>query len=255
MLLAVRDLRVGYNKAALGVSSVTLDAPEGEITLVLGANGAGKTTTLRAISGFLPSDRASVIAGDILYEDSSILRMSPQRRVAHGIAIVPESEKIFSTLTVDENLRVGFRGRKADARVQLDFVYDLFPNLANRRDLTAGLLSGGERQMLSIGSALMLKPRLLLADEISLGVAPILVTTLFKKMREINREQGATVLLVEQNAEALRYADTTYLMETGMMKSRHERDDSLSRDAMVRAYFGGNGLPSEDSQTHDKSQS
>lgn len=238
MLLEIEGLRVAYNRIALGVHSVDLQVAAGEMAVVIGANGAGKTTTLRAVSGFLPSDRAAVIAGDVRFDGESILKMSPQKRVARGIALVPESQKVFTTLTVAENLALSasFGGRPDKAK--LDLVYELFPHLDARRDVKAGLVSGGERQMLSIGAAMLLKPRLLLADEVSLGVAPILVTSILEALQKINAEQGTAVLLVEQNAQALGVADSTYVMESGSVKARHGRDDAVDTEEMINLYFG-----------------
>lgn len=240
MLLEVKNLKVKYHGAGLGVQGLNITVDKGEIVALLGANGAGKTTTLRAISGFIPGDVARVIDGTVRFGGRLLGTMAPHRRVALGMAIVPERNKVFRTLTVEENLKVTAmpKGRTTSAELT-DSVYDLFPALTRRRATAAGLLSGGERQMLGIGRALMADPTLLLADEISLGIAPNLVIELLASLRRINHERGVTVIVVEQNAAAaLRVADRVYLLENGAVSLEGTPRELLQRPDFFSLYFG-----------------
>lgn len=244
-LLAIRDLKVAYAGAGLGVQGLSLDVRAGEIVAMLGANGAGKTTTLRAISGFLPGDIARVSGGTIHFNGRKLGTSSPHVRVRQGMSIVPEREKVFRTLTVDENLQVCARG--GNSKQTFELIYDLFPALAERRDVTAGLLSGGERQMLAIGRALMSEPKLLLADEVSLGIAPGLVLQLLDKLKQINQERGVTILVVEQNAAAaLRVADRVYVLEHGAAVLEGTPKELLQREDFFSVYFGLRDDPSHE---------
>jgi branched-chain amino acid transport system ATP-binding protein len=217
-LLSLEAAEVVYGGASLAVSGVSFTVPEHGVVALLGANGAGKTSIIRAISGLLGVHGGVLREGDVLLDGRSIRRLRPDRVVARGIAQVPEGRLVFSHLTVDENLRVGASARRAPGRVShaLEQVYELFPRIADRRSAQAGLLSGGEQQMVAIGRALMASPRLLLLDEVSLGLAPKVVESIFERLGAVRRELGAAMLMVEQNAQmALDFADQGYIMENG----------------------------------------
>ncbi|MGB9826645.1 MAG: ABC transporter ATP-binding protein, partial [Desulfofundulus sp.] len=213
MLLSVRDLAVSYGPIQ-ALKGISLEIDEGEIVTLIGANGAGKSTTLRAISGLVTPK-----SGRITFAGQDITGWAPNRIVAAGITHVPEGRRIFANLTVEENLELAgyLRRRRDPVGLRRDFerVFSLFPRLKERRRQQAGTLSGGEQQMLAIGRALVTRGRLMLLDEPSMGLAPILVSEIFKVIREINRE-GTTILLVEQNAfQALRVAHRAYVLQTG----------------------------------------
>lgn len=235
-LLEVNDLVVAYGQVE-AVKGISFAVDEGEICALLGANGAGKTTTLRALSGLLPARQ-----GTIRYGGAEITRMPAHRIVQLGIAHSPEGRNVFPTLTVEENLTLGgFIHRKRPeiiARVKAE-VYDLFPRLLERREQLAGTLSGGEQQMLAIGRALMAEPKLLLLDEPSLGLAPLLVREIFRTIQAVN-ERGVSILVVEQNARmALRIAHHAHVIETGRIALSGAAAD-LRQDAQVQqAYLGG----------------
>ena len=217
-LLAVDKLEVVYKRAITAVQGISLVVPAGSIVAVLGTNGAGKTTTLRAISGFLGIDDARVTDGSIVFKGRHIENQAPHRIAHRGIALVPEREKVFPNLTVVENLTApaaaGIGG--AERRRREELVYHYFPRLHELRARIGGLLSGGERQMLAIGSALVCHPELLMIDELSLGLAPIVVESLAMRLTEIRRDLGITILLVEQSASiALAIADHGYVLENG----------------------------------------
>ncbi|WP_051342669.1 ABC transporter ATP-binding protein [Pseudonocardia spinosispora] len=234
MLLDVHDIEVFYGKIA-ALKGISLQVDEGEIVALIGANGAGKTTTLKTISGLRP-----LTAGKILFEGSDISRMPGHKRVVAGIGHAPEGRGIFPGMTVQENLLMGSyarKGRQADS--ELDEVYELFPRLAERKSQFGGTMSGGEQQMLAIGRALMAKPKVLLLDEPSMGLAPILVAQIFSIITEINR-RGTTVLLVEQNAtQALQLADRAYVLETGTVVKTAAARDLLTDPQVQAAYLGG----------------
>jgi branched-chain amino acid transport system ATP-binding protein len=217
-LLAVEKLEVVYHHAITAVQGITLAVEAGRIVALLGTNGAGKTTTLRAISGFLGVDDARVSEGTITFKGERIENRPPHENTRRGIVLVPERDKVFPNLTVAENLVMPTpRGTAlAERRRREDLVYQFFPQLAALRGRIGGLLSGGERQMLALGSAIMCRPELLLVDELSLGLAPVVVTDLLRRLIEIRRELGLTVLIVEQSATvALEIADHGYVMESG----------------------------------------
>ena len=250
MLLEVRGLRAGYGSVPV-LHDIDLDVEPGTITAVLGANGAGKTTLLRALCGLIHRD-----AGDIRYDGEDITSVPVESLVQRGIAHVPEGGGVIAELTVDENLRLGalwrrryslgglgLRQDRSDRRPPrdgaLDEVYHLFPALAERRRYAGHQLSGGERQMLGLGRALVARPRLLLLDEPSMGLAPVLVELIFATIQRI-REQGTTVLLVEQNAlAALGVADRAYVLESGLLKLTGPAADLAKDPEIVRAYLGG----------------
>jgi branched-chain amino acid transport system ATP-binding protein len=233
-MLRVRDLDAGYGslQALWGIS---LDVKAGEIVAVIGANGAGKTTLLRSITGLLPP-----FQGVVSFEDEVISRLPPNRIVGRGIALVPEGRKIFPYMTVQENLEMGAYLPKARVNfaARMDEVTALFPRLRERANQLAGTLSGGEQQMLAIGRALMSCPRVLLLDEPSLGLAPLLVKEIFRIVQAINR-QGATILLVEQNVRhALEIAQRAYVLETGRLVLSGGGRELLGNPHVRKAYLG-----------------
>jgi branched-chain amino acid transport system ATP-binding protein len=233
MLLEVTDIAVHYGKIA-ALKGVTLSVDEGEIVALIGANGAGKTTTLKTISGLRP-----LSAGRIVFEGSDISRMPGHRRVVAGIGQAPEGRGVFPGMTVQENLLMGAYTRKGSVATELAEVYELFPRLAERRTQSGGTMSGGEQQMVAIGRALMAKPRVLLLDEPSMGLAPILVNQIFDIIKEINN-RGTTVLLVEQNAQqALQLADRAYVLETGRVVKTAVASQLLDDPEVRAAYLGG----------------
>jgi len=217
-LLAVEKLEVVYHRAITAVQGITLKVERGQIVALLGTNGAGKTTTLRAISGFLGLDDARVTDGAIIFKGERIENRPPHENARRGIALVPERDKVFPNLTVAENLLAPVaRGTTAAERRRREaLVYQFFPRLAGLRSRIGGLLSGGERQMLALASAIVCAPELLLVDELSLGLAPVVVEDLLRRLAEIRRELDITVLIVEQSATvALAVADYGYVMENG----------------------------------------
>jgi len=217
-MLSLNNIEVIYDKVILVLKGVSLEVREGGITTLLGANGAGKTTTLKAISGLLRSERGEIPQGSIEFAGERIDRLAPFEVVARGIVQVFEGRRVLEHLTTEENLIVGAHTRRDSAQVHqgIERVYEYFPRLAERRTVLAGYLSGGEQQMLVIGRALMSDPKLMLLDEPSLGLAPMLVEEIFRIVQRMNREQKLTVLLVEQNATlALAVADHGYVMENG----------------------------------------
>ena len=234
--LEIAGLEVSYG-AIRALHGISLSVQQGSIVTLIGSNGAGKSTTLRTVSGLIRAH-----AGTIVYEGERIDALAPHRIVARGLAQVPEGRMVFANLTVHENLMMGAYLRREPAAIQreLDFVFGIFPRLQERQRQVAGTLSGGEQQMLAIGRALMSQPRFLMMDEPSLGIAPLLVKTIFEKIVEINRERGITILLVEQNANlALEISSRGYVLETGRIILQ---DDSaaLRQDPKVRsAYLGG----------------
>jgi branched-chain amino acid transport system ATP-binding protein len=234
MLLEVKDASVNYHKVS-AIRNITLQAPESGIVTIIGGNGAGKTTTLRAISGL-----AKLSGGEIWFEGQRIDRLPPEKIVARGIAHVPEGRRVFPDLTVEENLRTGafLRRDKAQIEADLEVVFNRFPRLRERRTQFAKTMSGGEQQMLAIGRALMAKPKLLLLDEPSMGLAPVIVEEIAAIIEEISK-QGVAVILVEQNAElALELADHAYVLETGDLVLEGKARDLHENDHVRRAYLG-----------------
>ncbi|MEO7556971.1 MAG: ABC transporter ATP-binding protein [Acidimicrobiales bacterium] len=232
-LLDVEGLHAAYGPVEV-LRGVALTVGAGEVVAVLGANGAGKTTTMRALSGMIGR------SGRVELDGRDITKSSPDEIVRSGIAHVPQGRGTFVDLTVDDNLRVGaYARRDGDVAADLDRWFEVFPRLKERRTQRAGNLSGGEQQMLAIARALMSRPRLLLCDEPSLGLAPIVTQSLFRTLTQLNRDDGIAILLVEQNASlALDIADRVYLLETGEIVASGTADDMRGSDSVRKAYLG-----------------
>ncbi|HAB00698.1 MAG TPA: ABC transporter ATP-binding protein [Ruminococcaceae bacterium] len=231
-MLEIRDLSVSFG-GIRAVERVTMPVEQGKIVTLIGANGAGKSTVLRTISGIVKPQH-----GEILWEGENILGLSPDKIVAKGITLVPEGRRVFPNLTVLENLKIGAYLRHDKLDDDIDYVYSLFPRLKERHWQQAGTLSGGEQQMLAVGRALMSRPRLIMMDEPSLGLAPLVVQDIFKIIRTINNE-GITVLLNEQNANmALKIADEAYVMETGHITLSGTGAELLANEQVKEAYLG-----------------
>ena len=233
-MLEVKDLHVSYG-GIRALRGVNLEVPDGRIVTLIGANGAGKSTLLRTISGIVKAE-----SGSITYDGKELLGMPINKILELGIAQVPEGRRVFTNLSVLENLKIGAYLRKDKAGIQKDieWVYELFPRLQERSWQMAGTLSGGEQQMLAVGRALMSRPKLMMMDEPSLGLAPLVVKGIFEIIREINR-QGVTVLLIEQNANmALKTADLAYVLETGEITLHGTGAELLTNEAVKRAYLG-----------------
>jgi len=233
-VLTLDDVRVYYG-AIQAVKGISLEVKDQELVALIGSNGAGKTTTLRTISGlFRPR------TGSIRYDGMDLTRMAPHQIVAAGVSQAPEGRQIFGSLTVRENLRLGAirRSDKAEFEADLERVFELFPVLKERLNQSGGTLSGGEQQMLAIGRALMARPRLLLLDEPSLGLAPLMVRRIFDVVSRLKSE-GVTILLVEQNArKALEVADRAYVLETGLITVSGEAKELAANPEVERAYLG-----------------
>ena len=234
-LLSIQNLQVAYG-SILALHGVSVDVREGEIVSLIGANGAGKSTLLRAISGLVP-----VRSGKIAFGFADLGKVPAHRIVELGVAHVPEGRGIFANLTVLENLKLAtwIRKDRKDLHKEYQRVFDIFPRLAERQDQLAGTLSGGEQQMLAVGRALMARGRLLLLDEPSMGLAPVLVREIFQTLREINAA-GTTILLVEQNArQALKLAHRGYVLETGRLVLEGSAAELLNNPSVKAAYLGG----------------
>ena len=233
-LLEVKNLVVSYGGIE-ALKGISFSVDEGQIVTIIGANGAGKSTTLRAISGIVP-----IKAGSISYDGREITSMDTQKIVEAGIAMVPEGRRVFANLTVLENLKIGAYLRKDNAQIQkdIDHIYKLFPRLQERSWQLAGTLSGGEQQMLAVGRALMTKPRLMMMDEPSLGLAPLVVRDIFSIIRRLS-EEGITILLIEQNANAaLHAAHYGYVLETGQITLSGTGEELLASKRVQEAYLG-----------------
>ncbi len=240
MLLQVSDLTVRYGRTIQGLADVGVDVPDGSITAVLGANGAGKSTLLRAISNTLPLHRGKVTSGSVTLEGRDLAKLDPAEIVAAGVVQVPEGRQIFATMSVEDNLRAGGlivpKEKRGPAR---DRVFELFPRLAERRTQRAGLLSGGEQQMLAMGRALMSSPKVLLLDEPSLGLAPKMISLIGDIIREINAA-GTAVLLVEQNAAmGLKVAEHVVVLEVGRLALKGTAEDVKDSPELAALYLGG----------------
>ena len=233
-MLEVKDLHVSYG-GIRALRGVNLEVPDGKIVTLIGANGAGKSTMLRTISGLVKAE-----SGSVLYNGKELIGMPINKILEEGIALVPEGRRVFTNLTVLENLKIGayLRNDKAGIQKDIEWVYELFPRLQERSWQMAGTLSGGEQQMLAVGRALMSRPKLMMMDEPSLGLAPLVVKGIFDIIREINR-QGVTVLLIEQNANmALKTADLAYVLETGEITLQGSGAELLTNEAIKKAYLG-----------------
>lgn len=234
-MLVVENLHVSYG-AIKALHGVNLEVKQGSIVTLIGANGAGKSTALRALSGL-----AKATTGSIRYEGKEISKLAPEKIVATGLCHVPEGRMVFANLTVLENLKMGayLQRDKNWILTQIDYVFGLFPRLKERQSQTAGTLSGGEQQMLAIGRALLSKPRFLMLDEPSLGIAPLLVKTIFERIVEINRETGLTILLVEQNANlALDVSSYAYVLETGKILMEGPSAQLKTDPKVQESYLG-----------------
>jgi branched-chain amino acid transport system ATP-binding protein len=236
MRLEVKDLRVQYGKIE-AIKGISFVVEEGEIVTLIGANGAGKTTTLKTISGLRP-----VASGQIIYNGEDISKMPAHERVNLGISQAPEGRGIFPGMTVLENLEIGKysrKDRKNEMQEDLEKIYSLFPRLKERSSQAGGTLSGGEQQMLAIGRAMMARPKVLLLDEPSMGLAPMMIQNIFNIITEINTVLGTTILLVEQNAQqALQRANRAYILETGHIVKGAKASDLLNDPAVREAYLG-----------------
>jgi branched-chain amino acid transport system ATP-binding protein len=241
-LLTLNNVEVIYDDVILVLRGLSLSVPEGKVVALLGSNGAGKSTTLKAVSGLLPTEHGEVTDGSILFNGQNITHLDAAERVKQGLSLCMEGRHVFEHLTVEENLISGayFRGR-IDTRSDLDEVYALLPKLGDMRARIAGYLSGGEQQMLAIGRALMAKPKLLMLDEPSLGLAPLLVKEIFGFIKRINEEMGLTVLVIEQNARrALEVAHHGYIMEQGRIVLEGSAQD-LQENPDVKEFYLGLG--------------
>jgi branched-chain amino acid transport system ATP-binding protein len=241
-ILALNNIEVIYDHVALAIKGVSVDVPQGGMVALLGANGAGKSTTLKAISGLLKPERGEVTRGELHFMGEDIARLMPQQRVQRGIVQVLEGRRVFEHLTPDENLVAASAVTRCSRHEMIrrrDRVYAYFKRLHERRSAQAGFLSGGEQQMLAIGRALMTDPKLLMLDEPSLGLAPFLVAEIFDIVRRINREEGLSVLLVEQNAmAALEIVSHGYLMENGRVVM-HDSADAMKRNPDIQEFYLG----------------
>jgi branched-chain amino acid transport system ATP-binding protein len=244
MLLAIEKLEVVYHRVSTAVQGITLEVDAGQIVALLGTNGAGKTTTLRAISGFLGFDDARVTEGAIVFKGERIENRLPNENTRRGIVLVPERDKVFPNLTVAENLIAPIpRGTSSIERRQREsLVFQFFPQLGDLRNRIGGLLSGGERQMLSLASAIVCRPELLLVDELSLGLAPVVVEDLLRRLTGIRRELGISILIVEQSATvALEIADYGYVMENGRIVLDGTAERLRNHPDIQEFYLGRSG--------------
>ena len=238
-VLEINNIEVIYEDVILVLRGLSLSVPEGKIVALLGSNGAGKSTTLKSVSGLLPSEHGEVTQGNVVYQGRKITRANPAEIVKMGISLVMEGRRVFEHLTVHENLQTGGYTRRSGVSGDLDLVYEFFPRLKDRRNQQAGYLSGGEQQMLAIGRSLMSKPKLMMLDEPSLGLAPLLVEEIFGRIKSLNEEIGTTVLLVEQNARrALQIADHAYVMENGRIVLEGPAAELASNPDVQEFYLG-----------------
>ncbi len=240
-MLQVNNIEVIYSDVILVLKGLSMVVPKGQIVALLGANGAGKSTTLKAISGLLKSEEGEVTDGEVLFEGAKVNGRDAEEIVRRGIFQVMEGRRVFEDLTVEENLRCGAYTRKDRGNVKADYdrVYAYFPRLKERRKQLAGYLSGGEQQMLAIGRGLMARPKLMLLDEPSLGLSPLLVKEIFGIIKDINEKEGTTILLVEQNARvALSIASYGYIMENGKVVLDGETEKLANNEDVKEFYLG-----------------
>lgn len=240
-VLTLNNVEVIYDSVFLAIKGVSVVVPEGGMVALLGANGAGKSTTLKSISGLLKSERGEVTRGEVTFLGKEIKQMPPAERVKMGLSHVLEGRRVFENLTGDENLTAASAVHPRANQAQLkEMVYNYFPRLAERRDSKSGYLSGGEQQMLAIGRALMTQPKLLMLDEPSLGLAPFLVHEIFDILKKINKEQGMSILVVEQNAAAtLEVVDHAYMIENGRVVMSDTAEKLKSNPDIQEFYLGG----------------
>ena len=239
VVLAVEDLSVAYRGIG-AIEGLSLEVAKGSVTALLGANGAGKTTTIRAISGLLPWVGGRISGGSVRWKGMEVGGSRAKKIIRAGIAQIPEGRRMFPSMTVEENLVMGGVTKPSrDAKANLERVYEVFPRLTEFRHRTAGYLSGGEQQMVAIGRALMSRPELLICDELSLGLAPVVVDTLFDSLQRVCRDEGVAVLIVEQNVhKALSFADDAYVLESGRLALSGTAEAVASDPAIVELYLG-----------------
>ncbi len=234
-MLEIKNLKVKYG-GIVALNGINMKIPEGKIVTLVGANGAGKSTTLRSITKLVtPAE------GSITYEGKELTHMSTQDIVKLGITLVPEGRHVFADMTVEENLRIGayLRKDKQNFKKEIEFIHEMFPILKKRSSQLSGTLSGGEQQMLAVGRALMSKPKVLMMDEPSLGLAPLVIKDIFEIIKKVNKEQGMTILLIEQNANAaLKIADYGYVMETGTIGLEGTGEELLANERVKELYLG-----------------
>jgi branched-chain amino acid transport system ATP-binding protein len=238
--LDVKDLSVGYARKGLALDNVNLLVPQGAIVALLGANGAGKTTLIRAVTGLLSLHHGHVVRGSVHFAGQSVLGLPTHKLVRMGMGQVPEGRLVFKQLTVQDNLNVGAAVLpRSQTKERMDAVFALFPRLLERRDQAAGWLSGGEQQMLALGRALVAGPKLLLVDELSLGLAPLIVKAIYAQLRVVGDTLGTSMLIVEQNARlALEFASTAYILDRGRIVLSGPSAEVAASDAMHESYLG-----------------
>lgn len=246
-LLVVERLSVGYARKGLALEDVSLSVPKGGIVALLGANGAGKTTLIRAISGLLDHHGGRVFSGSVAFDGRSVLDLPAHRRVRLGMAQSPEGRLVFKNLSVQDNLLVGAAVLPRAARREgLETVFDLFPRLKERRNQAGGWMSGGEQQMLALGRALIARPKLLLVDELSLGLAPLLVRSIYEELGKVGERLGTAMLVVEQNANlALAFASYAYILDRGRIAQSGTPAEIAASDMMRETYLGATRTASE----------
>lgn len=234
-MLEIKDLKVKYG-GITALDGISMQVPDGKIITLVGANGAGKSTTLRSITKLV-----NPVAGSIKYEDKELTHMNTQDIVKMGITLVPEGRHVFADMTVDENLMIGayLRKDKENFKKDISFIHEMFPRLKERAKQLSGTLSGGEQQMLAVGRALMSNPKVMMMDEPSLGLAPLVVKDIFNIIQKVNKEKGVTILLIEQNANAaLKIADYGYVMETGKIGLEGTGQELLANERVKELYLG-----------------
>lgn len=247
-MLQVSNLEAVYQKNILALRGISMHVPDGKIVALLGSNGAGKSTTLKAISGLLSAEKGEITDGTIEFQGEVINNVTPDQLVRRGIFLSMEGRRIFKDLTVEENLHAGSYTRKDRQNIKKDMerIYEYFPKLKMLQHRKAGYLSGGEQQMLAIGRGIMAKPKLLLLDEPSLGIAPLLVKEIFENIKKINEEEGTTILVVEQNANiALSIADYGYIIENGRVVMKDDAQALLENKDISEHYLGSGSVAKE----------
>jgi branched-chain amino acid transport system ATP-binding protein len=239
VIVEAKSLQVTYNRVVVAIDGISLALREGSIVAILGSNGAGKSTTLRALTGFLPGENAEVTAGEVYVYGRPQVGRLPHRIASEGMILVPERRKVFATLTVDENLAAVPTRTGGDREAMVELAFAAFPALTALRKRHAGLLSGGERQMLAIAKALVADPKILLIDELSLGIAPGLVISMMRTLQDIRAAKGISILLVEQNAAAaLQIADHAHILQRGRIVLEGRGDELLGHPEVQRLYLG-----------------